>query len=313
MIFENKIKIYISSIREQKKYSEKGYECNVKDTIEIDVLDLPTQSHTIIKVQCDYCGKIKDMKYNSYNRNTDNNKDLCCCDNIECMKKKRTSRINEKYGVDNVFQLQEIKDKMLVTNNEKYGCDNPQQNKEIKEKSEKTNFIKYGCVNVFQNDKIKEKSKQTCLEKYGVEYPQQCETIREKSRQTSINNFGVDYPNQNPTHYRNIEKKQFLVKKFRDTDLYYQASYEFDFLEKYYDRFKITRGPSIKYVYEEKECIYHPDFYLPEYDLIIEIKSSYWYNIHIDRCICKEKETKKFHNYLLLIDKDYKFLEDILK
>jgi len=40
MIFENKIKIFISSKLEQKKYMDKGYICNVKDTIEINVLDL---------------------------------------------------------------------------------------------------------------------------------------------------------------------------------------------------------------------------------------------------------------------------------
>ena len=53
--------------------------------------------------------------------------------------------IKEKYGVENVFQLSEVKEKIKKTNLEKYGCENP-----------------------LQNDSIKEKVKQTCLEKYGV-------------------------------------------------------------------------------------------------------------------------------------------------
>jgi len=63
MIFENKIKIYISSTKEQKKYSEKGYDCVVGKTIEIDVLDLTKSSHQIIKAKCSVCGSIKEMRW----------------------------------------------------------------------------------------------------------------------------------------------------------------------------------------------------------------------------------------------------------
>jgi len=54
-----------------------------------------------------------------------------------------------------------------------------------------------------------------------------------------------------------------------------------------------------------KKHIYHPDFYLPEYDLVVEIKSTYWYNVHKGKCLLKEEYTKKEHNYILILDKNY--------
>ena len=75
--------------------------------------------------------------------------------------------IKEKYGVDNVFQSDEIKQKIRKTNKEKYG----------NECASKTNIVK---------DKIK----QTCLEKYGVEAALASDIIRKKIEETNIDRYG---------------------------------------------------------------------------------------------------------------------------
>jgi hypothetical protein len=45
------------------------------------------------------------------------------------------------------------------------------------------------------------------------------------------------------------QKTALIRKNYKDTNLSYQASFEFDFLEKYYETFKneIVKGPRIIY------------------------------------------------------------------
>lgn len=254
----------------------------------INIKDLPINSHKKVEAKCDNCGKIKNVVYQSYNNMTKNNTEKYYCNNKDCINKKRQIAIQEKYGVDNVFQLDSIKDKIKETNIELYGVENPQQNKKIKENTENTNLEKYGVKNPFQSEKIKEQIKKSNLKLYGVEYPSQ--------------------------------NKEFFLKKLKYglliqhiDNLSYQGSYEKDFIMKYKDKVKIENGLSIKYKYLDVDKIYHSDFYLPDYDLIVEIKSTYWYNKHLDRCIEKEIFSKKLHNYIMILNKDYTEFEKIIK
>ena len=63
--------------------------------------------------------------------------------------------------------------------------------------------------------------------------------------------------------------------------------------------FLVKRGGSIKYIFEEKEKIYFPDFYIEKLNLIIEIKSSYYYEKYY------EKNQEK---YKKCIDDGYSYL-----
>ena len=55
------------------------------------------------------------------------------------------------------------------------------------------------------------------------------------------------------------------------------------------------------------------DFYLPDYNLIIEIKSSYTYNYDIERNITKKKYSiENGYNFIFIINKDYSELNSIL-
>lgn len=87
--------------------------------------------------------------------------------------------------------------------------------------------------------------------------------------------------------------------------LYYQGSYEKEFIMIYKDKIKIDNGISIVYKYLGEKKIYHSDYYLPDFDLVIEVKSSYWYNKHLGMCKAKEKYTRLTHNYIMILDKNY--------
>lgn len=176
---------------------------------------------------------------------------------------------------------------------------------------EQTCLIRYGCKNSYQIQKVKDiisvknkeniqqivqKTKQTCLLKYGVDNPAKSTLIKEKQSVIRLKN--------------NSNNLKVNVKKFKNTELTYQGNYEYSFLE-YCEMNgildKIKRGPIIKYFNGERQAIYYPDFYYEELNLIIEIKSTYTYNLH------KEiNELKKFacinkaYNFIFIIDNNFK-------
>lgn len=115
-------------------------------------------------------------------------------------------------------------------------------------------------------------------------------------------------------HRRETIKK----KKYKETDLYYQSSYELDFLE-LCDKHNIL--PRIK----NAPCLsadYYPyNFYAPDYILddtcIIEIKSWYIENLQEKKCpgLLKLKEqlvVDKGYKFLYIKDRDYSRLETII-
>jgi hypothetical protein len=254
---------------------------------EISIDELALNSHKKVKVKCDNCGKEKTIKYQLYNRSTNNGTSEYYCNKKECINKKRKKAIQDKYGVDNVFQIPNVKDKIKNTNLNKYGVENPQQNVEIKKKTEKTNLKKYGVKNPFQSDEIKEKIKIKNIKKYGTEYP-----------------------SQNLEFFQKKLKYGLKIKKIEN--LTYQGSYEKDFILRYKDKITIENGLSIEYYHNDEKKIYHSDFFIPELNLVVEIKSRYWYNEHLEICQLKEKYSKKIYNYIMILDKNYKEFEELL-
>ena len=122
------------------------------------------------------------------------------CNN--CFYKKKTDitkKTNkEKYGVEFVSQVPEIRQKAEETMLEKYGVKYSTQSKELYEKMKNNNMDKYGCEYVMQNDNFKQKVKDTNKEKYGVECSFQREEIKEKSKNTIKEKYGVEFVKQIP-------------------------------------------------------------------------------------------------------------------
>lgn len=226
---------------------------------------------------CKICGKNTD--FISVGQDYKN-----CCSNI-CVKIYRKEMVFKKYGVENVFQLTEVKEKCKKMHLKRYGVENVFQAKEIKNKMRNTWIKKYGVDNPNKNKKIRNKIEETMLRKYGVKYPLQNEKILNKSHKTSLK-----------------------LKIYENTNIYYQGSYELDFLKKYYGKYPdITRGPKIKYVFEGKEHFYFSDFLIPSKNLVVECKNSYLAKVNKDKIETKKEATiKNGYNYAIIIDKNYK-------
>ena len=120
----------------------------------------------------------------------------------DCFYKKRTDITKksnkEKYGVEFVSQVPEIRQKAEETMVEKYGVKYTTQSKELYEKMKNNNMEKYGCEYVMQNDNFKQKVKDTNKEKYGVECSLQREEIKDKIKETNLERYGVEFVSQVP-------------------------------------------------------------------------------------------------------------------
>ena len=180
-------------------------------------------------------------------------------------------------------------------------CNKIRKNKTMKEK--------YGHEHALQCEEFVEKKKETWYENYGVEHPMKNKAIKEKQENTMIKNYGTKHPSQNPYLLKKSLEQGYKIKKYKETELYYQGSYEKDFLdlcEKIGILDKVERGFSIKYDFDGGKLIYFPDFFIKEMNTIIEIKSDYWYKIHEEKNIVKEKTCKDLgYNYLLILNKNY--------
>jgi len=190
---------------------------------------------------------------------------------------------------------------------EKYGVENPFQRENIKNQIKQTHLANLGVENPFQSKKIIKQIKQTNLERYGVEIPARNVNVKIKTKQTNLERYGVEHPLQNSKIFIKNQKSGFRIKKFKGTNIYYRGTYELDFLEKYYSKYPdIVNAPKIKYKYKNKNCIYFPDFYIPSLNLIIEVKNSYLYKKNKDRIESKKKSViNNNFNFEMIIDKNY--------
>lgn len=120
-------------------------------------------------------------------------------------KRKRTCI--DKYGVDNVFKCDEIKDKINKTNTLRYGYNRPLKNDIIKEHSIQTNLNKYGlqwtCMREearsFNNNSIPNKEFSKLLKSNNINYSREF-IIENKSFDFKIGNTLIEI---NPTATHN--------------------------------------------------------------------------------------------------------------
>ena len=135
------------------------------------------------------------------------------CSN-KCAKLLSQKSCVEKYGCKNVFQSEEVKEKIRKSNLERYGVEHPNKSNIVKEKRMKTCMKKYGTEHPVQSPFIQEKIKQTCKERYGVESALQSPFIHQKQKQTCKEKYGVEYAAQK--HFKNLDKLsvEFIKENF---------------------------------------------------------------------------------------------------
>jgi hypothetical protein len=270
--------------------------------------------------------KIKETKLEKYGDENYNNRDKYKETNIK------------KYGMENIFQVSKFKEKTKITNLERYGVEDSRSSKFVKDKRKKTNLERYGneCYN--RTEECKLKIKETSIRKYGLDSPNKSPLVKDKKvqamlkkygyisnslteeckkklRNTNIERYGVEYPMQVEEFALKQQKNAHKIEYF-NYDLYYQGSYEKDFL-RHIDNlgllFLVSRGKMIKYNFEDKTKMHFPDFFIESLNLIVEIKSSYYYNKFIEKNKAKMSACVDMgYNYIFIINKNYSVIDFLI-
>jgi len=224
----------------------------------------------------------------------------------------------KKYGVENPMHREEIVQKIKDSNLAKYGVTTYSQTKEyqsrlkdeILPKIAATNILRYGVPNVFQSEQIKQKIVETNISKYGKIAYSQTDTAKERIKKTNIERYGVEYPSQNPEIHTKSMKNSHRYKEYiwQTGEVSLVQGYEtivLAELENQGYRFQdvLTSAsdmPEIYYEFEGCSKRYIPDFFIPEKNLVIEVKSEYTLKKEWDKNQAKFEATKQLgYNFSL--------------
>lgn len=234
--------------------------------------------------------------------------------------------VMEKYGVDNVMCIDSVRKKIKNTFLELYGVDSPLKSDVIKNKIKKTNIEKYGVEYPQQNEKVKEKQKSTIMKNHGVSHYSKTKKFRKDSSDRMKENNPMKNKEtvikQTNTFLKNIESgkiKFYETKNFKDTDIHYQGTYEYKFLEYCENRNVIHLIKNSKgFNYLEEDIIiskrHLPDFLFMD-NFIIEIKSTYILEKQGGEVVIDSKRRSVEnlgYNYILLLDNNFEKFDKIL-
>ena len=180
-----------------------------------------------------------------------------------CEKCSTVETSQERYGVDNVFQLPRVRESAQKAF---------QENKEeIIEKRRANAMAKYGIPKAANTPEAMAKYKATCMEKYGC-LPICSEASKKKAQQTCLVRYGDEFPLRSKT-FRDNNFSNYLYD-----DEYFDSSWELAFYIYNTDlNRKIEREPEkLTYYFNDAKHYYFPDFKIN--CKLYEIKSPYLYS-----------------------------------
>lgn len=267
----------------------------------------------IIHYTCSICNK--DFSNTLMNKR-DTNFDLC----TKC---KRKNTVKNKYGVDNPFQSDEIKKKRINTLKEKYGVDVPLKNKVLLEKMKHTNIERYGVENVLLLPKNKEKRRKIKNKNYYnnlfTKYKDMVKPLFsfEEFIGCKENNSAITYEWEclkcHNIFKDGIENGRIPVCR-NCFPLQSTSMMENDFFN-WINNISNTFIEQNNNILGKKEL----DFYLPDYNLAIELNGLYWHSenngnrkkyYHLDKT---QECLKKDINLIHIFEDEWLFKKEIVK
>lgn len=219
---------------------------------------------------------------NTYNSKSDEEK--------KEIQKKKEAGMFKKYGVTNCSYTQEIKDKISVknttnagtrmmqlreNNQKKYGVNNVFQLVEVKEKSKLTLLKKYGVANPSQSKEIKLIKEETCFKNYGVRHPAQNDNIHERQQKHRWKDYTM--PSGEVVKIQGYENfaLDLLLKSYNEHELVIKRS----------------EIPKIWYNKPQSDKLhqYTTDIFIPSENRFIEVKSPYTFEKYKEINLLKQK------------------------
>ena len=124
------------------------------------------------------------------------------------LRERMQSTCNDRYGGVG-FQSPMLKESAHATVKAKYGVDNVFQNEDIKRKIKETNLTKYGVEYPIQNEAVKQKIAEHWIEVYGVEHPMKCDAGKQKFNKAMQDKYGVDWARQSDEVQQHAIEKSY--------------------------------------------------------------------------------------------------------
>lgn len=169
---------------------------------------------------CKYCGRIFDYKCSPKEKPN-------YCSQL-CINEGKKQTVRDKYGVDNVSKIAEVRDKISKANSSEevserrrntsmknWGVDNPAKSEVVKAKQRARFLENYGVDNpmkdatvaklmsdIMSNPEHVEAHRKHLFDKYGVTCTNAIPGVREKMIQTTMKNHGVPYYVLSPEYLR---------------------------------------------------------------------------------------------------------------
>lgn len=243
---------------------------DIKNRLEKDgyiVLEYKGKENVVMKCPKEHIFKIKTHDFEVKGRR---------CSHKDCYNEKRIKTNIIRYGTENVFQSEKIKEKIKETNIEKYGVSHPLKNKEILERLKNSCKEKFGTEYAFCQDWVYKRIRETHKQKYGVEYPLQNREILDKIVKFSFSRKELILPKTG---------KILLVMGYEDEAIKYVLETNKNILE---DDIIVEETPSFEYTDRQgKNRVYYPDFSIKNTNYIFEVKSIWTFNIEPEKNYCK--------------------------
>jgi len=131
------------------------------------------------------------------------------------------------------------------------------------------------CIECGKINRIK-----TMIERYGCENAMHCPELIEKAMKKMYSYKIYQFPSGIETLFQGYENyclDELLNSGIKEEEIVSQFARENNNI----------KVPSISYNYEDKPRKYYPDFYIPYLNLIIEVKSKYTFELHLEKNFAK--------------------------
>lgn len=202
----------------KQRYMDRGYiYTKMKDSFLAQVKDVVECSDGAkIPIRCDYCGEVYYPTSRTYLINHNKGQKDCC---VACKGKKIRKTVQEKYGVNNVVELREVRDKMKATCLERYGVESPLALSAIYEKAQKSFNEHYGTTNGIKDlrtvKELNDKIAKTNIGKYGGISPFASQEVRIKIKEQMYKNGTC------ATSGKQLELRDMIKAKYGNCELNY--------------------------------------------------------------------------------------------
>lgn len=211
------------------------------------------------------------------------------------------------------MQNQELLEKSKKTCLKNNGVEYPTMSDNVLIKRNSNNKEKYGVEHYTQTNEYKKDVKESNMKKYGVEWYMSSKDFKNKSKITNLEKYGVEYNMQNEKTYIKAQINGFKARIHDNTGLFYRGDNEKDFLDYCFNnKIKIRKGKKFSYNFNEKNRVYFSDYFLQDKNLVVEIKSNYYYKKYYEMNVAKMNAARKNgYNFIFIIDKNYNEFEKL--